>query len=88
MSDEILSELRGMRADMGEVRITMVRIEQEVITASKEGERRQKSIDDHETRIRVLEAFKWKLVGVGIAAGGVAGAVSALISRILDTVGG
>ena len=32
--------------------------------------------DDHETRLRKLEQFKWVVVGIAAAAGGVAGRLS------------
>lgn len=79
-----MTELRGLRSETQQQSITLTRIEQELISVVKDGDRRQGVIDDHENRLRVLEAFKWKLIGVGLAAGGVAGAVSALLGRILD----
>lgn len=36
--------------------------------------------DDHEIRIRGLERFKWVLVGIALASGGVAQAIASQIS--------
>ena len=36
--------------------------------------------DDHETRLRKMEQFKWVLVGVALASGGIAQAVASQIN--------
>lgn len=41
-----------------------------------------KQVPDHETRIRALEQFRWKLAGVSSAAGGFVGYLIALISHV------
>lgn len=40
---------------------------------------REKIDDDHENRIRLLERFQWKVVGVATACGAFSGVVGALI---------
>jgi 6-phosphogluconolactonase/glucosamine-6-phosphate isomerase/deaminase len=39
----------------------------------------KKTTEDHEDRIRQLEQFKWLLVGVSLAAGGVGAAITKVI---------
>jgi hypothetical protein len=36
---------------------------------------------DHEARLRMLEAFRWKLAGAGLALGGLAASFIELIAR-------
>lgn len=41
------------------------------------------STSDHESRLRALESFRWKLTGVAITAGLLSGAVATLIAWAL-----
>ena len=37
--------------------------------------------DDHETRLRKIEQFKWVVVGVALASGGIAQAIASQLSQ-------
>lgn len=40
-----------------------------------------RNIRDHETRLRTLEQFRWILIGVSLASGGVGAALARLITN-------
>lgn len=70
---DLYRELVGMRQDVGKA---LVRIE--VIDS------RNKDADqlhsDHEARLRTLEAFRWKMIGVCVAMSALSGALGAWLS--------
>lgn len=41
------------------------------------------TVADHEDRLRGLESFKWKLIGVGVAGGGTGGILAALFTKAI-----
>lgn len=69
---DLYHELVGMRSDMGRV---LARIEV--------FENINKGADiihtDHENRLRLLEAFRWKIAGMCLLGGGLAGTAAAWI---------
>ncbi len=74
MSDELLSEVRQDTRQ----------ILTDLATYAETQKTNSRRIDDHEDRLRLLEAFKWRLVGVGLAAGAVAGVVGALVIKLME----
>jgi len=42
----------------------------------------ERNVLDHEKRLRSLEQFRWTLVGISVASGGVSAIVSALLKGI------
>ena len=50
-----------------------------LIEMRAEMQAQKKATEDHETRIRQLEQFKWLLVGVSVASGGVGALIANLI---------
>lgn len=63
---DLYRELVGMRSDLVKA---LTRIEViDTVNKGAEDDRR-----DHEQRLRILEAFKWKLLGVCITGGAIAG---------------
>jgi predicted 2-oxoglutarate/Fe(II)-dependent dioxygenase YbiX len=67
-------------------RVTMLMLYKELretkevlIEMRAELQSQKKQTEDHESRIRQLETFKWLLMGVSLASGG----IGALLARIL-----
>jgi hypothetical protein len=67
-------------------RVTMLMLYKELretkevlIEMRAELQTQKKQTEDHESRIRQLETFKWLLMGVSLASGG----IGALLARIL-----
>ena len=71
---------------LAEVRSDVKQVLTDLATYASAQKMNTKRIDDHEDRLRLLEAFKWRLVGVGLAAGAVAGLVGALAIKLLEAV--
>ena len=42
----------------------------------------ERNVLDHEKRLRSLEQFRWTLIGISVASGGVSAIVSALLKGI------
>lgn len=73
---DLYRELVGLRQD-----ITRALERLAVIDNRNQGA--DKAQQDHETRIRMLESFKWKLYGAAIATGAAAGGGAAWIALII-----
>lgn len=71
--EAIMTELKGAREDIGDVRERLARVEgwQESAGSSKSAV--EKRLDDQEDRIRKLENARAYIMGAGAAAGGLAG---------------
>jgi hypothetical protein len=50
-----------------------------LIEMRAEMQAQKKATEDHETRIRQLEQFKWLLVGISLASGGVGAVIAKLV---------
>lgn len=74
---DLYRELTGLRTDLGKALTKL-----EVIDARNQTADRVDS--DHETRIRGLEAFKWKLTGVALAVGVLSGLLSGYVTVLLS----
>jgi hypothetical protein len=74
---DLYRELVGLRGDMGKVLVRMERVD--TVNAAAEEIHR-----DHETRLRVLEGFRWKLFGASCAASALVGAVVSLAGVVLS----
>lgn len=72
---DLYREMSGMRAEVGSA-----------LTELKVIAERNKGADqihtDHETRIRMLERFRWTLAGVSLAGGGIAGYIGYLLGHV------
>ncbi len=72
---DLYREIVGMRSDVVKA---LTRIEAiDTVNANADQVHR-----DHETRLRILESFRWKVAGGAILLGGVAGAASAWVGII------
>jgi hypothetical protein len=76
---DLYSELVGMRGDLSRAVTRLEVINVRNIAADR--------IDaDHESRIRVLEAFRWKLLGVAVCVALASGTISGIIGYVLGHV--
>lgn len=69
-------DVAGLRGELGSVNVRLAVIDVQTKTASSE-------VTDHEARLRGLEQFRNKLLGVAIMAGLGSGLASGLIGYIL-----
>ena len=73
---DLYRELVGMRQDVGKA---LVRIE---VIDSRNTDAEKLHLD-HESRLRVLEAFRWKLTGLTVVSGLFSGSGGVLIGWLL-----
>lgn len=71
---DLYRELVGLRGDLSTLAIRFERID----VVNLEAERIHA---DHEQRLRILEAFRWKLAGACLLLSGAAGVLAALVHR-------
>jgi hypothetical protein len=84
---DVMREFAGLRTELAALRVDVGagNIRLAVIDITTKGTAEQAA--DHERRIRVLEDFRGKLLGVAITAGLGSGAVSAIIGYVLGHLG-
>jgi hypothetical protein len=71
---DLYRELVGLRSDLSALAIRFERVA--VVNTAAELARA-----DHETRIRALEAFRWKLIGACVLVSAAAGAAASYLHR-------
>lgn len=75
---DLYRELTGMRTDIGKA-LTRLEVIDARDQAAAEVDR------DHEGRLRALEAFRWKLVGIALCISVAAGLLSGYLTYVIET---
>lgn len=74
-----------IRSALGHLQVGMGRIEEKVDGLKGENVKADSLHADHEQRLRVLEAVRWKIAGWAAALGAIGGGgVVTVLSRLLD----
>lgn len=74
---DLYRELAGLRTDIGKALTSL-----EVINARNVAADR--TDNDHEARIRGLEAFRWKLAGIALCISVISGLLSGYLAYVLE----